>query len=578
MVRWAYLVPRIVILALITLAVWVGSDPLIHRVVLSNLQNATGAKVDIGHLRYSLSNQKAYLKELAFADPRLPMRNLLQAEMAYLELDADRLLHRQVVIERGEASRVVFGAPRTVSGDLPGFPTPLELEEFEWNPREFGSIEEIGLAWLDQLPANNTTALTVENLELVQIAQELSGQWKTQLRSLTESIATLKQERTDLSKATSDDGNPLRRNQVNAKSGFEKLAQQSKSIQARLIDLERVALSDRDRLSLAFSRDFHKVRQSFAATSFESDSVSKLLLTEFQEKRVSEIVGWFKWFRSVVPDPETDFQPKRQRGENLRLPGIDPKPGFLIKSIDVEGEGRFANRHMNFAGIARNLTSAPTLHDQPASFELRAQGDQHLIVSCTLDRRDEMPIDSLNVVCPDMELDEQLLGEKNSMLVTMGPANRIQADIQINATGNQLSGELVFRHSNVSLHVDKLHEIIGGSDAALRLNQGLASVDRFETRVTLSGTIDDYDYQFQSDLGSRFANAANQLLDHHREQEIELRKNELEKLLAKELMKLNNEILPEIRKLGALLEQERVEIASRQNSQSQGQGRLPKIH
>lgn len=580
MVRWAYLIPRGIILALIALAVWVGSDPLCRRMVVTNLQNATGAKVEIGNFRYSLSNQKIFLKDLAFTDPRLPMQNLLQAEMAYVELDPARLFRRQIVIERGETSRIVFGAPRTESGALPGFPTPDKLEEFKWKPKQFEPIERIGLQWLDQFPPNNFTLLTAEDFELVQATRELSGFWETQLLTQAENIASLKKQRAILTKELVDDGNPpnpLRKTHVNTKPRYQVLALQTKEINARLIELERTAQTHRKQLTLAYNRDTQKLRQSYRAISFDSDSVSKLLLTKLHEERIAEIIGYFNWFRSVVPDPQSDFQPKRKRGVDIRLPGVMPSPGFLIKSIDLEGEGRFANRHFNFAGVAYNLTSEPTLLDQPASFELHAQGGQHLIVSCTLDRRNEIPIDSLKILCPDLELPEQMLGEERSMLVTMGPASRIQADIEIRATGNQLSGELVFRHSNVSLHVDKLHELIGGADSCLQLNQGLASIDRFESRVTLAGTIEDYTYQFQSDLGSRFAGAANQLLNSKCERTIELRKKQLQDLLVAQLSNLDNEILVEIHRLAQLLEHERIEIASRRDSQPQKHDRLPKI-
>lgn len=576
MVRLAYLVPRIIILALIALAVWVSSDPLCRRVFISKIQNATGAKAEIGHLRYSPSNQKIFLKDLAFADARAPMRNLLQAEMAYLEFDPASLIHRQVIIERGETSHVVFGAPRTVSGALPGFPTP-KLEEFKSSPTEFQSIEEFGLAWVDQFPVNNVNEWMTENFELVQAALEVTEFWKTQLSSQVNNIATLKQKRDNLTQATIDDGNPLRRKFVNAESEFEALALQTTAINARLIELERLALSDRDRLTEAFNRDSQKLSESFQAVDFDSKSVSKLLLTKLQEERISEIIGWFNWFRSVVPDPSTDFQPKQKRGKDILFPGLEPRPSFLIKSIDIEGDGRFANQQFNFAGSAFDLTTEPTIHDKPATFSLRAQGDQHLIVSCTLDRRGELPTDSLNVACPDMELPEQLLGEKNSMLITMGPASRIQADIQINATGDRLTGELIFRHSNVSLHVDQLHELVGGTDAALQLNQGLVSVDRFETRATLSGTLEDYEFQFDSDLGSRFASAANQLLNKNRERQIGLRKSKLQDVATTELSKLTDEILPEIRRLAKLLEEERIEIASRRASHRQKQSRFPKM-
>ncbi len=43
MSRWSYLLPRIVILALIAAAVWIGRDPLIQRLLVREAQNITGA-------------------------------------------------------------------------------------------------------------------------------------------------------------------------------------------------------------------------------------------------------------------------------------------------------------------------------------------------------------------------------------------------------------------------------------------------------------------------------------------------------------------------------------------------------
>lgn len=577
MVRWAYLIPRIIIISLIALAIWVGFDPLFRQVVQHKLQDATGAKVEIGHLRYSMSNQKIFVKDVAFADPRAPMRNLLQADMAYVELDRESLLSRRVVIERGETSRVVFGAPRTDPGILPGYPQRESMAEFSWKPKAMTSIERLGIEWLDQFPPNDSTDLTSDKLELVQLNRELAAYWTEQLRIQAENIEAIQRQRAELSSTKKDDGNPLRRHFVNTHVQFEALKQQTRELTTRLIELESTALNDRKRLTAAFQNDSEKIRAGIQTTRFDSESVSNLLLTRLQEERIAEIVGWFSWFRSVVPDPQLDFQSHSQRGADIVFPGTVPAPGFLIKSIELEGEGRFANQHFNFAGTAFDLSSQPATHDKPASFELRAQGEQHVIVSCTIDRRGEVPTDTLNILCPDLEISEQLLGEENSLLVTLGPASRIQADIQITATGNQLAGELVFRHSNVSLHVDQLHDFVGGEDTALQLNQGLAAVDRFETRSKLSGTLENYDYQFESDLGDRFANAANQLLRDKCERSVEQQSRQIQKLLTAQSDQLTNNVLREIRRMTKLLEAEQIQIASLKSSQATENGRLRRI-
>jgi uncharacterized protein (TIGR03545 family) len=404
--------------------------------------------------------------------------------------------------------------------------------------------------------------------------------WRQQLAAQVIEISEIKKSTAQLSSlAAADAKNPLRSQFTYAQSDLDAISQRSKAIQNRLLELRRVAEEQRESLGRSHNRDCQKLRQSNRVTSFDSDSVSELLLTKVEEEYVGDVVGWFHWFRSSIPDPESSFQPKRKRGVDVQLAGVVQKPGFLIQSMKLEGEGRFANRHINFAGTARDLTPDPRRHDRPASFELRAQDDQneHVIVSCTLDRRSDQEIDKLDIICTDLELDGRMLGEPQSLLVTLGPASRIQADIHIQTVDGQLSGELVFRHSNVSLHVDQLHELAGGEDTALHMNQGLATVDEFQTRVTLGGTVEDYEFEFESDLGSRFANAVNSLLLEKGENSIAQQKKILDKLLSDQMSIINDELIPELQNLANQLNQESTEIASLRNAIPQPTDRLQKM-
>lgn len=567
MIRWTYLIPRVIIVGLIVLAVWVGSDPLIRLGMVQGLQNRTGAKVEIAQLRFSLANQKIFLKDIAMADPLSPMSNLFQADMAYIEFDKESLWRRKIIIDHSQASGVRFGASRTVHGALDEFPPTAAPTMTPWESKTVQDIEDIGRRWVDRFPVATTESITLNQLEIVQAIQTIEQFWRGQLQTRELEIAEIRKTRAELSNLTNRvNENPLRPTLINSEAKIELIAQKSKAVQVRLNELLRSAESHRQSLKMAHNRDFQKLRQSNKVASFDSDSVSELLLAEAQAEYVGEVLSWFHWFRNAIPNPETSFQAKKHRGINVPIGGIEPTPDFLIRALDLEGEGRIANRHIDFAGTAYNLTPSPGLHSQPASFELHAQGDQHLIVSCTIDRRKGDEIDKLNIICPDLELDGRLLGEPNSLLVTLGPASRIQADIQIQTINGELSGELIFRHSNVSLHVDKLNELAGGEDTALRMNQGLAVVDQFRTRVTLSGTLEDYQYEFQSDLGSRFSNAVNALLIENGENRIAKQKQALDEMLSQQIAKLDQRILPEIKRLSNLLDAESTEIASLRDS------------
>lgn len=578
MTRWTYLFPRLIILGLIALAVWVGSDPLIRRGIVNNLENATGAQVEIGHLRTSFNKRQLFIEDLVIANPRDPMRNLIQADMAYVELDTKGLLSGNVVIERGQTSQAVFGAPRTNSGALDeDSQVPTETEN--WKPKTFESVEQIGLRWLDQLPVRAETTPNFQATAIATTASEFDQFWSNELANQQSNVAALKSRTVELKRLVQPDTiNPLRQKRTNPAFVHTEISTASNLIAERISELKQTLEAQRTALRKAYNEDIEKIKLSNPVSNFDGDSITQLLLSKAEERNINEIISWFHWFRNTMPDPRVDFLPKSKRGLDLKIPLANKKPGLLIKSIDIEGEGRFANRHTTFAGTAFNLTSQPELHDQPASFELRAQGDQHVMVKCVLDRRSKQSIDSLDIVCPDLEIVEsQLLGEPSSMQVTMGPRSRIQADIKVKATDDQLSGEIVFRHTNVSLHVDKLNSLAGGDDAALKINQGLAGLNRFETKVKLTGSFDDYQYDLKSDLGLRFSKAVSAVLNEQEQTAATSQRETLDQLLNTQLQKLNNEVAPELLKLEASLNEEAVEIADLGNMLPQSDSRLPRI-
>ena len=578
MSRWTYIIPRLIILALIALAIWAGSDPLIRRIIVNNLENSTGAKVEIGHLRTSLNKRQLFIEDLVIANPRDPMKNLIQADMAYIELDTSCLLNGCVVIERGQTSQAVFGAPRTNSGALdPSFEMPVQPNS--WKPKTFEAVDRIGLRWLDQLPVQTDDQTPVDATAIAAAAGGLDQFWAQELKNQTDNVAAIKARTTELKRlVTPNSSNPLRNKIADTTFVHSEISTASNLIAERILELKQTLQKQRAALQAAHLQDIQKIKATNYVSQFDGDSITQLLLSKAEENNINEIINWFDGFRKTIPDPRVDFLPKSKRGLDLKIPLAKKTPGLLIKSIDIEGEGRFANRHTKFAGTAFNLSSHPHLLDQPASFELRAQGDQHVIVNCVLDRRSERSIDSLNIVCPDLEIrDSQILGEPNSLQVTMGPRSRIQGDIKIQAIDNQLSGEIIFRRSNVALHVDKLNSLAGGDDTALKINQGLSGLNQFESRIQISGTFEDYNYAIKSDLGIRFSNAVSQELNSKEHLAAEARKNALDSLLELQLRKLDHEIGPRLIQLEKSLREEAVEIADLRNLLPKPNSRLPRI-
>ena len=125
MVRFSYLIPRIIIIALIVTGVFMSQDPLLQRLSIQRLENMTGAKAEIGELKFDPATGKLMIKEFALADPHSPMRNFFQTDIAYLDVDLKHFPDGQVVIKDGSVEGLVLPfAPRGQPA-IAGPPTEL---------------------------------------------------------------------------------------------------------------------------------------------------------------------------------------------------------------------------------------------------------------------------------------------------------------------------------------------------------------------------------------------------------------------------------------------------------------------
>jgi uncharacterized protein (TIGR03545 family) len=586
---WTYLFPRLIIIALIGLVVWLSTDSLMRRALVSHAQAVTGAKVDVGQLRLNLNEGKVFVEELQVADPRDPDLNLFQADMAYMDLDFTSLLRKKIKITGGRTSNLRFGSPRTDSGelqsDIPLRPKTGATNDVPETRLPSAIINDIELTseitasetvWLDRLQ-EQIVSNEPPSLQSTSQIETMANSWSPVLAQTSKQLQEINQRIDQLKESFNDrDDNPLRQDLQSTLSQISSLVQQTETIQDRLAAMRLQADSDKSKLTAAQQADLRAIEQLASIRSFDGDSITQMLLVRSQRARADEIVRWFRWFRESVPNMEQDFRPTPIRGINVAMPsraGQSVPPDFLIEELDIEGTGHFAGQFLNFAGKLNHLCSQPALHSQPTSFDLRAQGQNHFVVKCKLDRRSESPADTLEVRCPDLKISHKPLGSDRSMLVTVGPDMKLQADVRLKAIGDSLAGDLTFRHSNVSMHVDQLHSIAGGPEMAIRLNQELSAFNHFDTRVTLSGTMDNYRMTIESDLGNRFAQSMNQVSEDIQRHHLAKRRQQWKDTAERQAVDLVSQIDEALQSLDSTaqvatqwLEQTRENISSTANS------------
>ena len=550
--RFGLIATRLAILALIAIAVLIGRDAIIKRIVIAKAQSWIGAKVDIGKLSASFNDGKVYVRDIAIADPRDPMKNLMQAESAAFEYDFDALTKKQLVIDNATASKVVFAAPRTVSGRL-HFPaaepiaasppaTPFKIAHDPSGARN---------KWLDRFQHASTENADA-SLEIAQTKNEFLERWDTDLQQQRQRISELKDAIREVHDIVAFDPNPLRSKHLeHAEVLLKKLDDDVQQLASSLAVMDQQVVNDRDQLEKSRSRDEKRRVSQPRERQLDGEMLSKILLHDYQIERTKEILDWYYSFRKMIPNPEKDFVGKNTKGAFWPLPGWEPPSGLHIKRIQLDGEGRIAGNSFNFSGKAENIASDPVALGLPAMVQLRAQGKAHAFVSYSHDRTTEQHIDSLHISCPDLPLDSQILGDEQSLKINVSRC-RTNVEMRLTCRNGAIEGSLQFEHSNLVMQIQHLDELAGGIETAQRINLELASISDYRVSTEVSGTMQTPFVRIESDLGDHLALKFNEILGA----KTLTAQNEIDEIYREGIALLNSDIAEQVQSMAQQLQDE----------------------
>jgi uncharacterized protein (TIGR03545 family) len=532
MIRWSYLIPRLVLLAVIVLAVWLGLDPLLRWALISLGERAIAAKVEIGQLSTSLASTEVCLRNVRVANPQGPMRNLFEAAEIRLSLEPNPLLQRKFVVREGRVSGLCFSTVRATPGTVDRKPGLLDLlPDGLGGLVDPGRLEELGQAWLDRLALTLKREITeeVEQLQSVKLARELSRRWPAELAKL-ESRAEEMKARADrvreLAQKKSD-------NPVQALENARKIASEIESLQRDLTEfrseaerLRQQADRDRDAAIAARDQDLNHLRAQFRLDELDSGGLSEALLGHEMNERVRTVVAWICWVRNHLPRKHQEHDPIRARGVDVTFAGLAPRPDFLIRTLTLEGEGSVCGERLQFEGTAQGLTPQPEVYGQPTVLSLAVQGPAAMQIEAVLDHTQPVARDYVSVECPSLAQPKRLLGRPDQLAVTVSPGG-LRISLRLELVGDELSGRLSVRQEPVEL-VPELAAAYGGPQLAGKLQEALRSIRTLEATAELGGTLQRPEWKLRSSLGTQLAQAVQGLLGR----ELEARRDEALHLVA----------------------------------------------
>lgn len=526
--RLGYLIPRLVLLVVLFCLVEFGSGWAVRYAVISGGEQAIGARVEVGKTVVSVLGARAVLADVRIANPQRPMENLLEADSLELDFEADSLLRRKAIADRGVIRGLRFGTPRETSGAL----DPTEPGDAGGSaPAWLGGAAEKAVAqaadeWIAGL--EDRFSAEADDFESVALANELAESWPARFDAFAAEAQQV-QDDVDALRRIAEEArsNPLRHADFlrSAPQKAAELKQRLASLHTQLAALPAEVAADKQRIEGAKQRDEQRLRERLQVNQLDPQSLTTQLLGERVTGSLSELIGWVRWTREMIPGRTARrATTPRDRGLDIHFAGVRQRPDLLIRELQLSGTTRLGGRPVELTGLVTDFTNAPALHGKPMQVELATTGALPLHVRATIDRSGDKPIDSLLVDCPAFDLPAAKLGNAEKFGLEMD-ASVAMLKVDLRIEGERLAGEVHLVQDRVALVtqvgpkasklVRRLGSISGGQ---------VASVREPFTRVSLSGTLDDPKMAIRSTLGPAIAeslqNAATQVAKAEVEQQL----------------------------------------------------------
>lgn len=501
MIRWSYLAPRALALALVWGFFVLCFDGLAERGVETGASRALGAKVELGGLMTKFFPPKAVVHGFSAADPQQPMTNLVEFSTLRFALEGDPLLKKKFIVEEGALEGLTWGTPRKTSGALAAY----EPSRSEQRLEAYASKSSDLLGDLADKTVVKDYKVKPEDLGVLKAADETAGQWSqrfaawdTKLRGLGADERTKNVE--DKFKRMQDEGNVAKKIQLAKEVADEAKVLRDEVRETRVGVLGEVARSksDLDNLERLKDEDIQALESKLKLPSFDTDRLTTYFLGDRLAKRLGKTLGMIQTVRERLPAKSAPKVHPAARGVNVEFPSGRALPGWWVKHLKLSGEGA----GLKLAGEAKNFSSLPANVDKPATVVLKGQGDGgKMQLFATLDHREERAKDGFLLDWSGFEVPAFQTGDGDGLGVKVSKGKGLlKANIELE--GSNLEGKIDFAATGVSLTPS------AGDSAdptAQVLAAALEGLDKLVVSVKLSGTLQSPKWELASNLGTAAA-------------------------------------------------------------------------
>ncbi|MCA9067357.1 MAG: TIGR03545 family protein [Planctomycetaceae bacterium] len=567
--RWTYLIPRLLIVALVWGFFFYAFDPIMRWSVTKTGEQMNGAKVDVAEVKTTFFPPVLEMTNVQVADRGKPGRNLLEFENFRVKMASGPLAHRKVVIEEGEITGLTFNTAREDSGQIDDadgfrFREHVQLDDLR------NKIKELGETWLQEALAAAKSQLDPQQLQTVQVSQALKMQWTARFQMYEAKLKDIETRVKNLKEGVKPEGNTLQKIEAYRKAALEvqNLIAEAKQMRVELSGLGQTAGGDLQKLELAKQQDLANAKQKLKILQLDKEAISEALLGPELLATLEETLVWAKWTKETIGPITEAKEPTRSRGQDVEFSKpSDPHPEFLIRKLHVSGYARMDGEMIPYKGIIENITNDPKRWGKPVLLDLTIEGASKIHLTASIDRSGNVPNYELTV--------EYHLPQPTT--INWGDAEKLAFQISSRETrwkahvklvDEQFLGQLTFQQAPVQIvPQSKVSSEMGTGmvvtpvkfewDPQQELHRALAGVlgqvTRLDAEVQLTGSMDDPQWTLSSSLGPQVAAGVESYLFNEMTRRQSQLVGEMERRASEEIADFRGVLTEKFRNSGARL-------------------------
>ncbi len=592
------LIPRLLLITVIILAVGAARNRIAQLVFIGVVKSKTGLELSVRSTSFEPLQGALRLECIQIPNPSQAGKEFATVDSLDAVLNTDDLLKKLYRLETVEIRGIHY---RADSGDEKLF-VPQEIwDRFKTRfPDWFApNLDHDWSTLLSGKLDPQTLSLLKEQFASAKIADGMSEKWKEELQPLFQKTQTISQRLQRIRSAVQDSN---QKSKVNPLESLAAVLQDAGSLETDLQTLvseantlQKSAKNEATALKQSLQDDIAKIKD-LKPPKIDQRFVSEILIGPELNERFATILAWIESVNEMMNEPEEKetswFGFKRARGTDVVFESRKNITEYCVKRVEFDGDLTFEDKPVYFVGRMYDIASPAANWEQAttiqicldsAPFEIGTPQQRDAIfadsplgaspkdslalcgpifeapfgsnpvadnsasavndltvprmyITAILDQRSEIPKQRYMIACPSMELPTRILGKEESLAFAVSPGlSRFYAVVDRN--GEQLDGRVRFTQSSIRL-TPTLPPNVRGSEFEAMLTAIADGIDGLDAELTVSGTIENPQFQIQSDLGDRFA--ANL-------QPIMLGKwNESRQLLAKELNDQTNDALRQV--------------------------------